>query len=636
MEAETSCQNNFETSEILATFLASTPLLEEAWKVCSIANTGFPGLYLVQQIGTVAYVAFSGRQVESGLEQSCGNLLPLDAADGGLFGPLYRYSQAEEPIRVHQGMLKLFLSFYSRLQIQIAELVGKVNSIVLTGHSIGGPLASLSALWLLCHLQSTLSSPMSVLCITFGSPMLGNEALHRSILRQRWGGNFCHVVSKHDIMPRLLIFTEIVNNIPIIQSLLHFWNCCMASPHVIADGLSSQLPQDLKTNVFQCVLKDLQVLAHAEHLSANSLFWPFGGYVFCSLEGAICVENSASVIRMMYLMMATGSPSCCIEDHIKYGDYVGSVSKQFLKAKSFHENGDGLPDSSFEAGVALALQSSDLTDKEPVQVQDFCFSMQNSNLRKNVAVLVKECLQMGQNDHRPNLAAASLAIRLSRIVPFRAEIEWYKACCDRADDQMGYYDSFKRKAVSRREARVNLNRHKLASFWDSVINLYENNRLPRDFDTKGKWINTSHSYKLLVEPLEIADYYRNGKHREQGHYIKNGRPWRYEVFDKWWKIRSLQIEEKKRSKFASVTQDSLFWAKVEEASEWLENVRSETDVTKINQLWHEMDKFEKYAMKLIENKEVSEDVMFKNSSFSLWMEKWRELKPRIQILIEQD
>ncbi|GMI67589.1 ARABIDOPSIS PHYTOALEXIN DEFICIENT 4, PHYTOALEXIN DEFICIENT 4 [Hibiscus trionum] len=520
--------------------------------------------------------------------------------------------------------------------MQIQALVGKVKSIVLTGHSIGGAAASLSALWLLCHQHSTMSSPMSVLCVTFGSPLLGNEALHRSILRQRWGGNFCHVVSKHDIMPRLLIFTEIVNHISIIQSLLHFWHCCMSSPHVIADGLSSQLPQDLKTSVFQCVLKDLEVLEHAEDLSAESLFWPFGGYVFCSREGAICVENAASVIRMMYLMMAMGSPSCCIEDHLKYGEYVGNVSKQFLKAKNFRENGDGLPDSSFEAGLALALQSSDLTDKEPVQVQDLCFSMQNSNLRKNVAIMAKECLQMGQNDHRPNLAAANLAIRLSKIVPFRAEIEWYKDCCDKADDQMGYYDSFKRRTGSKREARVNMNRHKLASFWDGVIDLYENNKLPHDFDTKGKWINTSQSYKLLVEPLDIADYYRNGMHRERGHYIENGRQWRYEVFDKWWRIRSLQIEEKKRSKFASVTQDSLFWAKVEEASEWVENVRSESDVTKINQLWRKIDKFEKHAMKLIENKEVSKDVLFKNSSFSRWMEKWNELKPQIRILIENN
>ncbi|KAE8709942.1 PAD4 [Hibiscus syriacus] len=366
----------------------------------------------------------------------------------------------------------------------IAALVGKVKSIVLTGHSIGGSAASLSALWLLCHLQSTVSSPILVLCITFGSPLLGNEALHRSILRQRWSGNFCHVVSKHDIMPRLLLFNETVNHIPAIQSLLHFWHCCMTSSHAIVDGISSQLPQDLKTNVFQCVLKDLEVLKHAEDLSAKSLFWPLGSYVFCSREGVVCVENAASIIRMMYLMMA-----------------------MFIKL--------------LHRGSCMETIS---------------------NPRENVAIMAKECLQMGKNDHRPNLTAANLAIRLSKIVPFRSKTEWYKACYDEADDQMGYYDSFKRKAGSRREARVNMNRHKLASFWDSVISLLENNKLPRDFD-KGKWVNSYRFYMLLFEPLDITDYYRTGMYHERGHYIENRRQWRYEIFDKWWRIRSLQIEE---------------------------------------------------------------------------------------------
>ncbi|XP_039040731.1 lipase-like PAD4, partial [Hibiscus syriacus] len=577
------------------------PLLEEAWKVCSIANTRFPNSYLVQQIGTVAYVAFSGRQIDSGLEPSCRNLLPLDAADGGLFAPLYRHNQAKEPIKVYHGMLKLFLSFYSGLRIQISVLVGKVKSIVMTGHSIGGTAASLSALWLLCHLHSTMSSPMPVLCITFGSPMLGNEALHRSILRQRWSGNFCHVVSKHDIVPRVL-FAVITSHVPVLQALL---------------------PQDPNSNIFQCVLKDMEMLVHTKDVSTETLFWPFGSYVFCSQEGAVCVENAASVIQMMYLMMAMGSPSCCIEDHLKYGDYVGKISKQFLNAKSFHENGDGLPDSSFEAGVALALQSSDLTDKEgPLQVQDW-------NLRENVEIMAKECLQICKNDHNPNLTAANLAIRLSKIAPFRAEIEWYKAFCDGAGDQMGYYDSFKRKAGSRREARVNMNRHKLALFWNSVIHMLENNELPHNFDRRDKWVFASLSYKLLVEPLDIADYYRTGMHRQLGHYIENGRERRYEIFEKWWSDRSVKNEEHKRSKLASLTQDSCFWARVEEAWEWLDNVTSERDVTKINLLWNKIDMFEKYARQLIDNKEVSEDVMLRNSSFSRWMEEWREFKAQV-------
>ncbi|XVF14877.1 hypothetical protein REPUB_Repub09cG0098700 [Reevesia pubescens] len=612
-------------SETLATFLASTPLLEEAWRVCSLANIRFPGAYLVEQIGSVAYIAFSGIQMDSGSDQNSRKLLPLDGEDGGLFAPLYRHSKAEEPIQVHNGMLKLFLSIYPSLQIQIAALMGKVKSIVITGYSIGGTTASLSALWLLCHLQSmSMSSPLSLLCITFGSPLLGNEALHRSILRQRWGGNFCHVVSKHDIMPRLL-FAEIVNHISKIQEMLRFWHWYMASPHLFVAGLSSQLPEDLKDTIFHCVLKDLELLAQAEEPS-ESLFWPFGSYFFCCQEGAICVENAASVIKMMHLMLATASSSCSIEDHLRYGDYVAIVCKQFLKARNFHE--EGLSDSSYEAGVALALQSSELTDKEPVQ--DLGFSMQNPNLRKDVEIMAKDCLQMARNGDKPSLTAANLAIKLSKIVPFRAEIEWYKACCDEADDQMGYYDSFKLKVGSRREGRVNMNRHKLAGFWDSVIHKLEHNKLPHDFDRRAKWVNASQFYKLLVEPLDIAEYYRTGMHRERGHYIEHGRDRRYEIFDKWWRERSVPEEENKRSKFASLTQDSCFWARVEEAWEWLDNVRSESDVTKRNLLWPKIDKFEKYARKLIEDKEVSKDVIAKNSSFSRWMEELKELKSQVQ------
>ncbi|XP_017969515.1 PREDICTED: lipase-like PAD4 [Theobroma cacao] len=622
MGTETSCENKFEMSETLATFLASTPLLEEAWRLCSIADTTFPGAYLVQQIGSVAYVAFSGRQPDSGSDQSCENPARLDAEDGGLFAPLYRHSEAEEPIKLHSGMLRLFLSMHQSLQIQIASLIGKVKSVVITGHSIGGTTASLSALWLLCQLQSMSFPIISVLCITFGSPLLGNEALHRSILRERWGGNFCHVVSKHDIMPRLLFADIVPNNISKIHTLINFWHHCMAAPHLTS--LSSQLADEVK-DIFHCVLKDLELLAQAEEPSDN-VFWPFGSYVFCCQEGAICLDNVASVIKMMYLMLATGSPSCSIEDHLKYGDYVGKVSKHFLRARNFHE--EDLPDSSYEAGVALALQSTELVIKEPVQ--DLYLSEQNSNLRKEVVIMAKDCLQMAQDGNKPNLTAANLAIKLSKIVPFRAEIEWYKACCDDADDQMGYYDAFKLKGRSKREYRVNMNRHKLAGFWNSVIHMLENNKLPQDFHRRGKWVNASQFYKLLVEPLDIADYYRAGKHRERGHYIKHGRERRYEIFDKWWRDRRVPEEENKRSKFASSTQDSCFWAKVEEAREWLDNVRSESDVKKRDLLWHNIDLFEQYSRKLIENKEVSIDVLAKNSSFSRWMEEWKELKSQVQ------
>ncbi|KAK9292400.1 hypothetical protein L1049_020367 [Liquidambar formosana] len=607
MEAEAA---SFETSEMIATFLASTPLLSESWRLCSQANTTAPGSFVVDHVGDTSYVAFSGVQTVAGSDPSFRGLVPLNSASNGLFPLLHRHNEGEEPAMVHAGFLHLFLTMYScqTFQNQMLAIIEKSKSVVITGHSIGGTTASLSALWLLCYLQST-SSCLSVLCITFGSPLLGNECLSRAILRERWGGNFCHIVSKHDIVPRLLL-APILSLTPQLNLLLKFWHLSMTSPQF--GNLPIPLPEEEKTNFFFFVLTYVKASAEAEG-SAVSPFWPFGNYLFCSEEGSICVDNAMAVLKMLHLMLMMGSASSSIEDHLRYGDYVGKVSLQFLKRRSFMQG--ELPESSYEAGIAFALQSSGIGSQE------------------SVATTARDCLNMVRRMGRtrpPNLNCANLAIGLSKINPYRAEIEWYKASCDQSDDQMGYYDSFKRRGALKREFKVNMNRYKLARFWDNVISMLENNQLPHDFEKRAKWVNGSHSYKLLVEPLDIAEYYRTGMHHTKGHYMKYGRERRYEIFDRWWRERKVNDEEnKERSKFASLTQDSCFWARVEEAREWLDNARSESDRMKLAELWVNLDMFEKYASSLIESKEVSIDVVAKNSSYSLWMEEWREFKSNV-------
>lgn len=234
----------------------------------------------------------------------------------------------------------------------------------------------------------------------------------------------------------------------------------------------------------------------------------------------------------------------------------------------------------------------------------------------------------------PTLNAANLAVTLSKFVPYRAEIEWYKAWCDKSDEELGYYDSFKRRGSSRRDMKVNMNRHKLARFWNNVIDMLENNELPRDFEKREKWVNASHFYKLLVEPLDIAEYYGKGMHRVKGHYIEHGRERRYKIFDRWWMEKEATSEESnERSKFASLTQDSCFWARVEAARDWLSIFRTESDTNKQALLWQNIEKFEKYATELIENKAVSKDVLAKNSTYSIWvgeLREVRELKAKVQ------
>ncbi|XP_037491963.1 lipase-like PAD4 isoform X2 [Jatropha curcas] len=595
----------FESSEMLASFLASTPLLSESWRLCDLANTTSPHSFVTKQIGTVGYVAFSGIQEPT----SCTNLEPLHSdITNDLFCPLQNRNEdeeeeeREETVMVHGSLLQIFLSIHSNQNFrnQMLKIMESSKSIVMTGHSIGGTTASLCALWLLSYCHSTFSS-VKVLCITFGSPLLGNESLSRAIMRQRWGGNFCHVVSKLDLVPRLLFAP--LDKLTQLHDLLQFWRSSMAFPRL---GSPATNLDDQTEGVFQLVLYSLQAV-DATKMSCG--FWPFGNYLFCSQDGGICIENAKSVIKMMGLLLASGSPSHSIQDHLEYGDYISKVSLQFLKERNLLPP-EELPESSYEAGVALALQSSGI----PSQEAD-----------------ARDCLKLARRMGRtPNLNCANLAIKLSKITPYRAEIEWYKSSCEQSENQMGYYDSFKQRGASKRDSKVNMNRHKLARFWDNVINMLEKNELPLDFQGRAKWVNAAHSYKLLVEPLDIAEYYRTGMHRENGHYISHGRGRRYRIFDRWWRDRPDKEEEKnKRSRFASLTQDTCFWARVEEARESLDRVRSERDPMNLRCLWAKLDEFERYASRLVQRKEVSKDVVAKNSSYSLWLKDYKELKSQI-------
>ncbi|KAK6923700.1 Fungal lipase-like domain [Dillenia turbinata] len=490
--------------------------------------------------------------------------------------------------------------------MQMMTLMERSKSLVITGHSLGGALASFSTLWLLSYFQS-ISSSLSTICITFGSPLLGNHSLNQAILRQRWGGKFCHVISKDDIVPRTL-FAPMLPFIPQLNIILQSWHLSMTSRNL--STFTVQLSDKDKAELFHYVNARVQEAAFSNiNASPRSQYRPFGSYLFCSDDGAICVDNSAAVVQMLSLMFSKASPSSCIEDHLKYGDCVSrAYSSQFLDKRTLD-----VSEANYEASLKMALQSSGLSSSD------------------SEAGKAKDCLKMAKQLGRTSsLNCANLAINLSKMTRYRAQIEWYKIYCDESDDQMGYYDSFKQTRASKRELQVNKNRIKLAAFWDNVITMLEDNQLPCDFGKRPKWINASQFYKLLVEPLEIAEYYRSGMHLRKGHYMKYGRERRFEIFDSWWRERSVGEEENgKRSKYAGLTQDTCFWARVEEAREWLDKARMETDKRKLVTLLEKIDYFEAYAREQVEQKEVSKDVLAKYSSYSIWMDEWKEYKSQV-------
>ncbi|XP_058731082.1 lipase-like PAD4 [Vicia villosa] len=451
--------SQFESSEMLATFLISTPLLPESWRLCSQANTSTANLgsFMVERVGTVVYVAFSGVQMVRGSDPSWRTLVPLDSIGGVPLFLSRRNKEVKKPVMVHGEMLNIFSSLFNSIQNQVLGILEKTDtkSIVITGHSIGGATASLCTLWLLSYLQS-ISSSLPVMCITFGSPLLGNKSFSQAISIERWGGNFCHVVSKHDIMPRLL-FAPITPLTPRLNCLLQFWHYSMASPEF--RKLAVQVSDQEKSELFAAVLDYLEAATQNKESSGSILFHPFGNYLFVSDEGALCVHNPNTIVKMMHLLLSTSSPSCNIEDHLKYGEYVNKLSSQMLNQNNSKLM--NIPNSSYEAGLELAIQSSGLANQE------------------SAVIPAKECLRSARRmDPSRALIAARLRISLAVLIPIRAQIDWYKTWCDEQDDEMGT------RGTSKREMKVDRNRIKLARFWDNVIDMLEKDELPRDFVIK--------------------------------------------------------------------------------------------------------------------------------------------------------
>lgn len=573
-----------------------------------------PQSFLVQRSGDVAYVAFSGVQLIGGLDPSCREMVPLVSvcAGDGVFSGLHReLVDGENPPMVLSCLLDLFLSVYQtpRFQTQMSEVLANSKSVVFTGHSIGGSIASLSALSLLSHFHS-ISSPFSVMCISFGSPMLGNESFSKAILQQRWGGNFLHVAAKHDIIPRLLFTPTSAPILPHMHALFNLLHLSMRSP-MFPNPLAIMFPEEKKAELLQIVQHSLLALSQSVEKLGSDSFWPFGSYIFCTNAGSVCLDNPMAVVKLLYLMLAEASPDSCVEDHLNYESYVTKISWQILDRGNLVEA--NLCESSYEAGVALALEASQITQSE------------------GVVGGARNCLRMAkQMGQTRNLKCANLAIDLAKINPLRAQIEWYKATCDASDDQLGYYDAFKLRGASKKHFKVNMNRIKLGRFWNNVVDMLETNQLPYDFHNRLKWVNASQFYKLLVEPLDIAEYYRQRKHLEKGHYLEHGRERRYILFDKWWKGRKLEEESSNmRRNYASLTQDSCFWARLEEARDGLSRIRSERDPRKQSSIRQNITAFDQYARKMIEQREVSKDVLAKNSSYNLFVEEWKELKPQL-------
>lgn len=179
--------------------------------------------------------------------------------------------------------------------------------LIVTGHSLGGSVASLFTLWLLDSLPRY--GVQHILCITFGSPLLGNNGFQKAISEHpTWRSCFLHVVSDKDPVPRFLI-----------------------SDHNASDAT----------------------------LTTPTYYMSFGTYLFSSESGFSCFEEPQSILELMMIMSSRCAESENLNNCSQVIDY-GHILEQ-LKNKAICRGISELPDSisnPLQAGTYLLLEAT--------------------------------------------------------------------------------------------------------------------------------------------------------------------------------------------------------------------------------------------------------------------------------------
>ena len=182
-----------------------------------------------------------------------------------------------------------------------------------------------------------------------------------------------------------------------------------------------------------------------------------------------------------------------------------------------------------------------------------------------------------------------------------AEIENYRKIWE--GHKVGYYDAFKLQKKPE-DFKANVKRLELAGFWDEIIEMLKRYELPDNFEGIKEWVELGTWFRRLVEPLDIANYYRHQKNDDTGDYMTKGRPKRYRCTQRW-------REHEERMKKGS-SGESCFWAEVEELLA--------TGITPETR--ERAQKLVKQVEEWVEKKVIESDVFLSKTTFVEW---WKGL-----------
>ncbi|KAF5479543.1 hypothetical protein F2P56_000352 [Juglans regia] len=472
--------------------------------------------------------------------------------------PLFEFlcSKTNPCFSINKLAVECFKSLRGVLPFLRSE-ISDSKPLIITGHGLGGSVASLFTLWLLSEIN--LSKTKRPICVTFGSPLIGDEDLKEAILQYSvWNSCFLHVVSAQDPLPRVLTSTH---NPPSTES---------AS----------------RTNEYK----------------------PFGTFMLCSELGFTCFEDPEFILEFLKATYSEVSPHFLVD----YKPVVEQLQlKVICKDTSLLDVSISQP---LRAGITVQVLATGLGQQQPRQNIDIK-ALISKAVRREFTLMIQKTQVFD-----PSKELNDMKINM-------AQLEWYKKTSK--DSGIGYYDSYKNQSFTS-DQDVEKYKKTLTWYWEKLVDEVDKKPQKEGASFRTRWLFGGTNYRRMIEPLEIAAFYRDG----HTGYLE-GRPKHYKLLDQWLlnddgrPASNANINSKKKNVEANLTEDSCFWAHVEEAriSCKLMLIRnSESSIVDLEGP-HKSNliAFEGYVLGLLRNYAVSPEIFLTKSSFMGWWKEYKEI-----------
>lgn len=276
------------------------------------------------------------------------------------------------------------------LNFQVHRAVSERKQIVFTGHSAGGAIATLATVWLLEQFRKPDDCKQNLpLCMTFGSPLIGDCIFGHALSRENWSRCFLNFVMRYDIVPRISL-SPIKSIEQDFQSILVFLN--PKSSYSTLDTIGkSQQAISLFTTVMRNASSVANLRACVDMGCTNMLlqeipgfiqlcpYRPFGTYMFSTGNGRLVgVNNSDAVLHLLFFSLQLGPEQelaevayRSIKEHLAYGSEV----KECLEMQDvvFLDRLEEIPLSS-DDGFCDGMQSINMALRDLGLVSFLCLS----------------------------------------------------------------------------------------------------------------------------------------------------------------------------------------------------------------------------------------------------------------------